>query len=118
MLGGILIVAAILIVGAVVTSRRARRQDQRLRDEHARSHGTAEDGASIPACMFFSDASRGQGHEHYPGDPAGDWPTGSDGGASGGAGASDSFDSSGDAGNGDTGGGSDGGGGDGGGSGD
>ena len=108
MLGGILIITAILIVGAVVTTRRARRQDRRLRDESVRSGG---DGSSdVPAFMLFgSDASRGSGHEHYPGDPVGDWPTGFDGGASGGAGASGSIDSGGggDAGGGDGGGGSD-----------
>jgi len=108
-LNGFLIVASILIVGAFLSARRARRRDQRAHSEFVRSGGDSG-GADVPAFMFFSsDTSPGHSHDHYPGDPTGDWSSGADGGASGGGGASGSFESGSD-----TGGGGDGGGGGGG----
>jgi len=118
-LNGFLIVAAILIVGAFLSARRARRRDQRAHREFVRSGGDSG-GADVPAFMFFgSDTPLGHSHDHHPGDPTGDWSSASDGGASGGGGASGSFDSGSDGGGADAGGGGDAGGGsDGGGGGD
>ena len=98
MIGGILIVATILVVGALLSSRRARRRDQEIYAMHARA---GQDGASdsFGGFQFFgSDTSSDIHHhhpDHYPGDPTGDWSSGSDGGASGGGGASGSFDGAG-----------------------
>jgi len=94
-LNGFLIVAAILIVGAFLSARRARRRDPRAHSEFVRSGGDSG-GADVPAFMFFgTDTPLGHGHDHHPGDPTGDWSSASDGGASGGGGASGSFDGAG-----------------------
>jgi len=110
-LNGILIVAAIVIVGAFLSVRRARRRDEQIHAMHARADNSsgADSFGGFP--FFSSDAASGPSHHHHPGDPTGDWPSASDGGASGGGGASGAFDSGSDGGGADAGGGSDGGGG-------
>jgi len=73
-LNGILIVAAIVIVGAFLSVRRARRRDERIHAMHARADNSsgADSFGGFP--FFSSDAASGPSHHHHHGDPTGDGP--------------------------------------------